>query len=89
MIVKKYGLKKNNMKYPEIGKYYKHYKGGLYRVMFLSEHTETGEVLVNYQSIHFGSYYSRPLDEWNKDAVPESTSTLAKVCTRFVLVDKP
>lgn len=54
------------MKYPEIGKYYKHYKGGLYKVHFLSTHTETKEVLVNYQSIHFGSYYSRPLDEWNK-----------------------
>ena len=53
------------MNYPIPNAVYKHYKGGLYRVLFLSKHTETNEVLVNYQSIHFGSYYSRPLDEWN------------------------
>ena len=58
------------MKYPEIGKYYRHYKGGLYKVLHLSTHTETKEVLVNYQSIHFGSYHSRPLDSWNEE-VPD------------------
>jgi len=54
------------MKYPTPDHVYKHYKGGLYLVLFLSKHTETGETLVTYQSIHFGSYYSRPLEEWNK-----------------------
>lgn len=54
------------MNYPIPNAVYKHYKGGLYRVLFLSKHTETDEILVNYQSIHFGSYYSRPLEEWNK-----------------------
>ena len=54
------------MNYPELNKIYRHYKGGLYEVLFLSRHTETEEVLVNYRSLHFGSYYSRPLDEWNK-----------------------
>ena len=53
------------MNYPEPGKKYKHYKVGLYEVLFLSKHTETDEVLVNYKSLHFGSYYSRPLDSWN------------------------
>jgi len=53
-------------KYPEPGKIYRHYKGGLYRVLHLSTHTETEEILVNYQSIHFGSYYSRPLNSWNE-----------------------
>ena len=59
------------MNYPEPGKKYKHYKGGLYEVLFLSKHTETDEVLVNYKSFNgfslrdYGSYYSRPLDSWN------------------------
>ncbi len=54
------------MNYPKPDQVYKHYKGGLYLVLFLSKHTETGEILVIYQSIHFGSYYSRPLEEWNR-----------------------
>jgi hypothetical protein len=52
-------------KYPNPGSIYEHYKGGLYRVLFLSTHTETQEVLVNYQSLHFGSYHTRPLASWN------------------------
>jgi len=52
--------------YPTPGKTYRHYKGGLYQVLFLSSHTETKEILVNYKSIHFGSYYSRPLDSWDE-----------------------
>lgn len=52
--------------YPKPGAIYLHYKGGLYKVLHLSKHTETNEILVNYQSIHFGSFYSRPLEEWNK-----------------------
>lgn len=52
--------------YPSIGGIYQHYKGGMYKVLFLSKHTETNEILVNYQSIHFGSYYSRPLESWNE-----------------------
>ena len=53
------------MSYPTPNKLYQHYKGGLYKVLFLSKHTETNEILVNYQSIQFGSYYSRPLSVWN------------------------
>ena len=51
--------------YPTPNKFYRHYKGGLYKVLFLSKHTETAEILVNYQSVIFGSYYSRPLESWN------------------------
>ena len=57
------------MNYPEPGSKYRHYKGGLYKVLHLSTHTETKEVLVNYQSIHFGSFYSRPLDSWNEPVI--------------------
>ncbi len=52
--------------YPKPGGIYRHYKGGLYEVLFLSKHTETDEILVNYKSLHFGSFYSRPLDSWNE-----------------------
>jgi len=52
--------------YPEPGKNYRHYKGGLYKVLFLSKHSENGDILVNYQSLLFGSYYSRPLESWNE-----------------------
>lgn len=54
------------MEYPNPGGIYQHYKGGLYEVLFLSTHTETDEVLVNYKSLHFGSYYSRPISNWNQ-----------------------
>lgn len=53
------------VEYPIPGRTYEHYKGGLYRVDFLSRHTETNEVLVNYTSLIFGSHYSRPLSIWN------------------------
>jgi hypothetical protein len=53
------------MIYPEPNRKYRHYKGVLYKVLFLSKHTETGETLVNYKSLLFGSYFSRPLDSWN------------------------
>jgi hypothetical protein len=60
------------MKYPEVGKYYRHYKGGLYKVLHLAKHTENDEVLVIYQSIHFGSFYARPLDSWNEPVAHQS-----------------
>ena len=55
-------------KYPEPGKKYRHYKGGLYEALFLSRHTETGETLVCYRSLLFGTYFSRLLDSWNEPA---------------------
>lgn len=53
--------------YPEIGKKYRHYKGGLYEVLTMATHSETNEVLVVYKSIYFGSVYVRPLDMWFDD----------------------
>lgn len=55
------------MKYPEPGRLYKHYKGGIYEFLFLAEHSETGETLVIYKSVLFGTNYARPLSEWNKE----------------------
>ena len=64
--------------YPERDRRYRHYKGGIYTVLFMSNHSETSEVLVNYQSHLFGSYHSRPLDSWN-----EVVNTKSGRMTRF------
>jgi hypothetical protein len=52
------------MEYPLPNQIYKHYKGGTYQVITLSTHTETGEILVIYKSLNFGSHYARPIQSW-------------------------
>lgn len=69
--------------YPEINGIYKHYKGGVYKVLFLSRHTERDEILVNYKSLQFGSFHSRPLSEWNKPTIIPGEEF------RFTLIQKP
>jgi hypothetical protein len=60
------------IKYPEIGKLYKHYKGGIYEVITIAKHSETDELLVIYKSICFGTIYARPLAMWfEKIAIDE------------------
>lgn len=41
---------------------YRHFKGGLYIPVKEAEHTETGEVLVIYQSVETGKLWARPKD---------------------------
>ena len=43
--------------------FYRHFKGGLYQIMCLATHTETGETLVVYRAL-YGEYkvYARPYD---------------------------
>jgi hypothetical protein len=50
--------------FPIPGQRYSHYKGGYYQVLHLAQHTETQETLVIYQSLHFGTYHARPLENW-------------------------
>ncbi len=52
------------MEYPLPRQRYKHYKGGTYEVISMATHTETGEKLVVYKSINFGSIYVRPYELW-------------------------
>ena len=52
------------MEYPLPSQRFKHYKGGTYEVISMATHTETGEKLVVYKSINFGSVYVRPYELW-------------------------
>ena len=54
------------MVYPMPGERWQHYKGGIYEVITLANHSESKEALVVYQSIPFGSIYARPLSMWHE-----------------------
>jgi hypothetical protein len=65
--------------YPLPGQIYRHYKGGNYEIISMALHTETGERLVVYKSLNFGSVYVRPYDIWNSDTEDREK--------RFTLID--
>lgn len=51
---------------PQPSDVWRHWRGGLYVVYFLVEHTETKEILVIYGTD--GKKYARPLNMWNTEA---------------------
>lgn len=61
-----------------IGKKYKHYKGGIYRVINIAIHTETNEVLVIYQGLETNKVWARP-----KEMFEETVEIDGKIINRF------
>lgn len=45
-----------------IGKYYRHFKGNVYRVLAIGVHSETAELMVIYCSMNDLNMWIRPLD---------------------------
>jgi hypothetical protein len=79
-------METNHITYPEIGKTYKHYKGGKYEVITLAKHTNNNEPLVIYKSIHFGSVHARPLFEWYQ-SVEQIKDEYSQIVPRFERID--
>lgn len=50
----------------EFGKIYRHYKGGLYKPLFIARHSENEDELVIYQNVENPELiWARPVEMWN------------------------
>lgn len=58
--------------------YYRHYKGGHYKVLYMSRHSETLEWMVVYRSLNRGTIWARPLEEWHKSLGTYGLNTFEK-----------
>lgn len=61
---------------------YRHYKGGLYRVLHLARVEATGETLVIYQPLQGGTIWARPYDDFFS-----RVETEAGTVARFDLIE--
>ncbi len=75
--------------YPIPGKRYRHYKGGIYKVITLATHSETGEKQVVYKSELFGDVTTRPLSMWFEEIIFQPSNKLLsrKKVQRFTLIE--
>lgn len=62
---------------------YRHFKGGMYRVLYCARHSETLESMVVYQALYDGSYWVRPESMWSQVVEHEG-----KQVARFTFISK-
>ena len=66
---------------PQSGEVYRHYKGDLYRIVLLAEHSNDDEWMVVYEATYENPdapYFTRPLREW-----AEQVEWEGRKCRRF------
>lgn len=51
---------------------YKHYRGGIYIVLFTAAHSDDGKPYVVYMNEKHGTYYIRPLKEFTSNVMEDS-----------------
>lgn len=54
---------------PKVGEIYRHYKGDLYKVILISEHSDPDELCVVYEAMYENPdfpYFSRLLKSWEE-----------------------
>lgn len=65
-----------------IGKNYRHYKGGLYKVISIAVHTETDEVLIIYQGVDGNKVWARP-----RNMFEDTVEIDGKIINRFKQIE--
>lgn len=66
---------------------YRHFKGGLYKVLTVALHSETQEPMVVYVSLQDGQSWVRPYSHWNEYVeVPQESGNTLRV-RRFTKMD--
>lgn len=65
----------------KVNKTYQHYKGDIYTLLHIAEHTETNELFVIYSNEE-GKVWARPKDMWESKVVWQG-----KEVRRFTLLD--
>lgn len=59
-----------------VGKVYRHYKGNIYEIIALANHSETEEEMVVYKNLKKGDIWVRPKSMWNEKVNGEYRFTL-------------